>query len=54
MDEVKRRIEGIKVDYLADSGILEQFIEDHPYNLNPTVLATERPDRVASKLLKGK
>ena len=54
VDEVKRRIEGIKVDYLADSGILEQFIEDHPYNLNPTVLATERPDRVASKLLKGK
>lgn len=54
VDEVKRRIEGLKMDYLADSGVLEQFIEDHPYNLNPTVLATERPDRVASKIIEGK
>ena len=52
--EVKRRIEGVKVDYLADSGVLEQFIEDHPYSLNPTTLATERPDRVASKIMEGK
>lgn len=52
--EVKRRIKSIKVDYLGDSGILEEFIEDHPYNLNPTTLATERPDRVASKIVEGK
>lgn len=52
--EVKRRIKSIKVDYLGDSGILEEFIEDHPYNLNPTTLATERPDRVASKIAEGK
>lgn len=52
--EVRRRIEGIKVDFVADSGVLEQFIEDHPYNLNPTILSTERPDRVASKIVEGK
>lgn len=54
VDEVKRRIKGVKVDYLQDSGILAQFIEDNPYNLNPTFLSTERPDRVASRIIEGK
>jgi spore germination protein KA len=52
--EVKRRLKSIKADYIAESGILSQFIEDNPYNLSPTILATERPDRVASKLVEGR
>ena len=52
--EVKRRINSIKTDSILDSGVLEQFIEEHPYNLHPTALATERPDRVASKILEGR
>ncbi|MDD4238375.1 MAG: spore germination protein [Desulfotomaculaceae bacterium] len=52
--EVKRRLDSIKTDYIADSGILSQFIEDNPYNLNPTILTTERPDRVASQLVEGR
>ncbi len=52
--EVNRRIKSIKTDYVLDSGVLEQFIEDHPYNLTPTVLASERPDRVASKIAEGR
>lgn len=52
--EVKRRLKSIKTDYIAESGILAQFIEDNPYNLKPTILATERPDRVASKLIEGR
>ncbi len=52
--EVKRRIKSIKTDYLLDSGVLAEFIEDNPYNLNPTILATERPDRVASKIAEGR
>lgn len=52
--EVKRRLKSIKTDYLAESGILSQFIDDNPYNLKPTILATERPDRVASKLVEGR
>lgn len=52
--EVKRRINSIKVDHILDSGVLEQFIEDNPYNLNSTVLATERPDRIASKIVEGR
>jgi spore germination protein KA len=52
--EVKRRLKSIKTDYIADSGILAQFIEDNPYNLKSTILVTERPDRVASKLVEGR
>ncbi len=54
VDEVKRRIKSIKTDYVLDSGVLGQFIEDNPYNLNPTILATEHPDRVASKVAEGR
>lgn len=51
--EVRRRLEAIDVDFVADSGIVEQFIEDTPGFLLPQVLATERPDRVASSLIEG-
>lgn len=52
--EVKRRISSITVDYVSDVGMLEQLIEDHPYNLNPQTMTTERPDRVASYLAEGR
>ncbi|OPX85004.1 MAG: Spore germination protein B1 [Pelotomaculum sp. PtaB.Bin013] len=52
--EVKKRIESIKTDFIVDSGVLEEFIQDNPYNLNPTILATERPDRVASSIVEGR
>ncbi len=54
VQEVKRRIRGIKTDYLAESGVLEEFIEDHPLSLMPQIIKTERPDRVSSMLLEGK
>ncbi|MEG6511417.1 spore germination protein [Desulforamulus ruminis] len=52
--EVKRRIQSIKIDAVIDSGILEQLIEDQPWNIAPQVMATERPDRVAFMLMRGK
>lgn len=54
VEEVKRRISSITVDYVNDIGILEQFIEDDPYNMNSQTLSTERPDRVAAFLAEGK
>ncbi len=54
VNEVRRRLEGIKIDYLIDSGELEQLLEDNPYLAVPQILATERPDRVASMLTEGK
>ncbi|MFY9174983.1 MAG: spore germination protein [Peptococcia bacterium] len=52
--EVKRRIASVKSDYIGDTGVLEQFIEDHPFMLAPQALATERPDRVVSFIIDGK
>lgn len=52
--EVKRRISSLNVDFLSDTGMLEQLVEDSPYNLNPQTLNTERPDRVAAALAEGR
>jgi len=52
--EVKRRLNSIKADYIAESGILAEYIEDQPYALHPTIMNTERPDRVAFKLNEGR
>lgn len=55
LDEVKRRLDAIKaaVDYIPDSGFIEEFIEDQPFALFPQTLATERPDRVGAFLSEG-
>ncbi|MBQ2754697.1 MAG: spore germination protein [Clostridia bacterium] len=52
--EVRRRINKITVDYINDSGELEQLIEDFSWLPTPQILSTERPDRVASAVLQGK
>lgn len=53
VEEVKKRIKAIEVDYLPDSGLLEQFLDDKPNLLIPQVFSTERPDRIASLLVEG-
>lgn len=52
--EVKRRISSLKADFIGGDGMLEQFIEDTPFSLIPTVITTERPDRTASHIVEGK
>lgn len=54
IDEVIRRIKTIKSDFVLGDGILEQYIEDSPFSILPTILTTERPDRTAAHLLEGK
>ncbi|HWQ61491.1 MAG TPA: spore germination protein, partial [Negativicutes bacterium] len=51
--EVERRLGNIDIDSPHYSGIQRQ-IEDHPHSPFPTVMSTERPDRFAAALLKGK
>ncbi|MFM1652077.1 spore germination protein [Brevibacillus sp. B_LB10_24] len=53
VSEVKRRINAIKADFLQDSGVLEQYIEDRTALLIPKMTSTERPDRVAASLAEG-
>ncbi len=54
VDEVKRRIDSLAIDYISGSGMLEQLIEDKNMMLFPQVISTERPDRLASFLMEGK
>jgi spore germination protein KA len=54
VNEVKRRINGIKSDYVDGGEMLTQFIEDHPYSIFPTILTTERPDKTVSHILEGR
>ena len=51
--EVKRRLEGIRVDHVLSAGALAQLIEDSPTAILPQVCLTERPDRAVSFLLEG-
>ncbi|MEH7118964.1 spore germination protein [Neobacillus vireti] len=54
VDEVRTRLQHINVDSILESGYLEQFIEDSPFSIFPTVGNSEKPDKVASKLLEGR
>ena len=51
--EMRKRLKYIKIAYVTDTGIIQQFISDSPYSLVPTTLSTERPDRVAAFLNEG-
>lgn len=52
--EVRERLKRIRIDGILDSGYVEEFIEDAPLSIFPTVGHSERPDVVASKLLEGR
>ncbi|MGI6451003.1 MAG: spore germination protein [Desulfitobacteriia bacterium] len=54
LQEVRRRLGGIKTDFLLSVGMLEELIEDNPYTIIPTVLSTERPDRTAAGIMEGR
>ncbi len=54
LTEVRRRLTTIKTDFLVSAGMLEQFIEDNPLSIIPTILSTERPDRTASHIFEGR
>lgn len=54
VNEAKRRLENIYVDYIFDSGELEQFLEDSTFLPAPQMLATERPDRTSNMITQGK
>ena len=54
LKEVRRRLESVDTDHLLESGQLEEMIQDHPYTIFPTIMRTERPDRVVANLLEGR
>jgi len=53
VDELKRRVNNIDVGSIQNLPLLEQYIEDRPTSLFPSILYTERPDRATHFLENG-
>jgi len=52
--EVHKRLNSLgEIDYIPDTGMLEQLIEDNAFVPMTQTLSTERPDRVAAYLAEG-
>lgn len=51
---VKSRLEKIKVDSILETGYVEQYIEDSPLSIFATIGNSEKPDKVAAKILEGR
>lgn len=54
LEEVKRRLNKIDADFILESGYIEQYIEDRPFSIFATVGNSEKPDKVAAKILEGR
>jgi spore germination protein KA len=54
VDEIRNRIEKIKIDGILDSGYIEELIKDDRYSIFPEFLNSERPDAITAELLEGK
>ena len=50
---IRRRLMAVSYDFAMTAGEIEQFVEDRPFSLIPSVVRTERPDRAASFLAEG-
>ena len=51
--EVRRRLEGVRMEMMGNALILQQLLEDKPNSLIPTLSVTERPDRAAGSIIDG-
>jgi spore germination protein KA len=54
VNEVRKRLNNIKTSAILESGSIEEFIEDSPSSIFPTVYNSERPDSVVDKLIQGR
>ncbi len=52
--EVRKRLEAVRVDAIQGANSLSEFIQDSPTTPFPTVMLTERPDRLAAAILEGR
>lgn len=54
VNEIIRRINLIDVDYVTDTGMIGQYIEDSTYSIFPQFFTTERPDITEANLMEGR
>ena len=52
--EVEKRIRSVDIDMPVGGNELQGRIDDHPDSPFPTILATERPDKLLASLMEGK
>ncbi len=54
VDEIRLRLNKIKIDAILDSGNIEELIKDDRWSVFPELLSSEKPDSVAANLLEGR
>ncbi|OPJ59658.1 spore germination protein [Clostridium oryzae] len=54
LSEVKKRLNNIDIDYILESGYIEQYLDDNPSSIFTTIGNSEKPDKVAAKILEGR
>ncbi|MFC0472799.1 spore germination protein [Halalkalibacter kiskunsagensis] len=54
VDEIRKRIKGVNVNAIFDSGNLEELICDQVITPFPTIYHSDRPDTVAASIIEGK
>lgn len=54
LTDVKNKISSLELDILQSAGQLHQVLTKQKWSLFPTMLITERPDRIAKNLSEGK
>ncbi|MCT2536970.1 spore germination protein [Aquibacillus koreensis] len=53
LNNLKKRLDEINTDSVRNVELLEQYIEERPYSIFPSIHYTERPDKAASYLEDG-
>jgi hypothetical protein len=53
LDEVKSRLNRIKVDSVLESGYIEELITDSPFTIFPQIANTDRPDKACAAILEA-
>lgn len=54
VQEVRERLKRIDIDFIQESGQIEELIEDSPFSIFPSIFRTERADRAAQALADGR
>lgn len=54
VEEARRRLQRIDIDYVFGSGLISELISDKPTSIWPQVHLSERPDIVAANLVEGR
>jgi spore germination protein len=54
IEALKRRLDSVEKEAIADTNMLVQYIDEHPHSPFPQFYTTERPDMTVYKLFEGK